>query len=55
VLLLIPGSEGTSVKVAGDDPVVAKLVADGFFTVGEAVRADLVLPEIEQLMSLQMT
>lgn len=55
VVLLIPGAEGTKVRIAGSDPTVKKLVADGFFTVGEAVRADLVLPEIEQLMSIKMT
>ena len=54
VLLLIPGPEGTEVKLAGSDPVVAKLVASGDFTVGEAVQADLVLPAIGQLMSLKM-
>jgi putative AbiEii toxin of type IV toxin-antitoxin system len=55
VLLLIPGTEGTNAKLASSDPMVVELVASGAFTVGEAVRADLVLPEIEQLMSLKMT
>jgi hypothetical protein len=54
VLLLIPGAEGTEVKVAGDDPMVAQLVRGGEFTVGEAVQADLVLPAIGELMNLQM-
>ena len=55
VMLLIPGLEGTSVRLASSDSMVADLVASGNFTVGEAVRADLVLPEIEHLMSLKMT
>jgi predicted ATPase len=54
VLLLLPGAEGTQVKVAGDDPMVAQLVSGGAFTVGEAVRADLVLPAIGELMNLKM-
>ena len=54
VLLLIPGDEGTEVKVAGDDPTVASLVAGGEFTVGEAVQADLVLPAIGELMNLKV-
>lgn len=54
VLLLIPGPEGTSVKVASDDAMVSKLVAGGEFTVGEAVQADLVLPAIGELMNLKM-
>jgi len=54
VLLLIPGAEGTEVKVAGDDPMVARLVSGGEFTVGEAVQADLVLPAIGELMNLKM-
>ena len=55
LVILIPGPEGTTVKLASSDSTVVSLVAGGHFTVGEAVRADLVLPAIEQLMSLQMT
>jgi predicted ATPase len=55
VMLLIPGLEGTNVRLASSDAMVVDLVASGNFTVGEAVRADLVLPEIGQLMSLKMT
>lgn len=54
VLLLIPSAEGTQVRVAGDDPMVQKLVSGGSFTVGEAVQADLVLPAIGELMNLKM-
>lgn len=55
VVLLMPGLEGTRVELASADPMVVSLVGGGSFTVGEAVRADLVLPGIEQLMSLKMT
>jgi hypothetical protein len=55
VILLIPDTQGTIVRLAASDPMVVRLVESGDFTVGEAVRADLVLPDIGQLMSLQMS
>lgn len=54
MLLLIPESEYTSVRVAASDEMVKSLVASGSFTLAEAVRADLVLPEIGDLITLKM-
>lgn len=55
VLLLLPGAEATTVKLASDDPLICRLVESGSFTLGEAAQSDLVLPEIGQLMMLKMT
>ena len=54
VLLLDPGIEGTLAKLASSDSIVVKLLSSGNFTLAEALQADLVLPEIEKLMSLKM-
>jgi len=55
VLLLNVLSEGTQAYLASSDPMVVKLLEEGQFTLHEALRADLVRPELEKLMSLKMT
>ncbi len=55
LVLLLPGAEGTTVKVASSDPMVLKLMTEGSFNLGEAVLADLVLPAISELATLRMS
>jgi predicted ATPase len=55
VVLLVPGDEGTTARTASEDEEVVKLVESGSFTLLEALKADLTVPSIRNLVSLKMT
>ena len=54
VVILVPASEGTTVRLASADPLVEKLVSDGAFTLLEALRADLTVKSVRDLVTLKL-